>query len=58
MLDGAPLFRIEAVEVGGCRLHGVDGPCVKKSDSVIPLVVTTISAFLAGGRCSGAAPAD
>ena len=32
VLDGAPLFRIEAVEVGGCRLHGVDGPCVKKSE--------------------------
>jgi hypothetical protein len=30
MLDGAPLFWIEAVEVGGCRLHGVDGPYVKK----------------------------
>ena len=45
MLDGAPLFRIETVEIGGCRLHGVDGPCVKKSDSVIPLVVTTTSAF-------------
>jgi hypothetical protein len=22
VLDGAPLFRIETVEVGGCRLHG------------------------------------
>ena len=30
MLDGAPLFRIEAVEIGGCRLHELDRPCVKK----------------------------
>jgi hypothetical protein len=45
MLDGAPLFRIEAVEVGGCRLHGRIVLRVKKSDSVIPLMVTTTSAF-------------
>src|ERR1700756_2677263 len=50
MLDGATRFRIETVEVGGCRLHGVDGRCVKKLDSVIPLWLQRLPHFLAGGR--------
>jgi hypothetical protein len=45
VLDGAPLFRIETLEVGGCRQHRLRRPCVKKLDSLIPLVATTTSAF-------------
>src|SRR4051812_33653283 len=29
MLDGAPLLRVEAVKVGGCRLQGVCRPWIK-----------------------------
>src|ERR1700704_3438291 len=47
VLDGAPLFRIETVEVGGCRRHGDDLPPRKKSDSAIPFVLTRTSALLA-----------
>src|SRR5947209_20580107 len=44
MLDGAPLFRIKAVEVGGCRWHEDSRRPEKKSDSAIPAVRTTTSA--------------
>jgi hypothetical protein len=44
MLDGPPLFRIEAFKVGGCRWHGRVSFWVEHSPSVIPAVRTMTSA--------------
>ena len=44
MLDGAPLLRIEAFEIGGCRWHGMIVPGGGESHSVIPAPRTMIPA--------------
>jgi hypothetical protein len=43
MLDGAALLRVEAVEVGGCRLQGILSSLNEKSESSIRVVRTMTS---------------